>query len=196
MYHWQLKSCHKSIHPLEGQEDFRIFSQEYLSCIPGCDSQVHPLEGREGSRIWTSGSATLHPRWKKSCQGNPECWKYFRNPARLLLETDGAFHLRPVVARSLSCKIHFTIFVYVGVGVFDMPNSYRYNILSILIFCKIPLLIFNLSIYQLSICLINISNTPSPHPLLVQTSVVIGILLLLVLFRWTKAFTIFHMEGK
>ena len=136
--HWQLKSCHKSIHPLEGQEDFRIFAQEYLSCIPGCDSQVHPLEGREGSRIWTSGSATLHPRWLKSCQGNPECWKYFRNPPRLLLETDGAFHLRPVVARSLSFH-HFRLCGSRGVRYIYMPNSYWYNILLISIFCKIPL---------------------------------------------------------
>ena len=30
-------------------------------------------------------------------------------------------------------------FSHCAVGVFDMPNPYRYNILSISIFCKIPL---------------------------------------------------------
>ena len=30
-------------------------------------------------------------------------------------------------------------YIYLNLGVFDMPNPYCYNILSVLIFCKIPI---------------------------------------------------------
>ena len=54
--------------------------------------------------------------------------------------------------------LQFSAFVS-EVGVFDMPNPYRYNILSISIFCKIPLSISIFSRMVISISILIFSKS-------------------------------------